>query len=51
MQIFARLQQILKDQAGYVYLYQQQDLYGARDSLEWYANVGGPVFMWNASKR
>jgi len=45
---FKDIQQILKDEAWFVPLYQQNELQGVSNTLIWDHNVGGHVWLWDA---
>lgn len=46
---FTKLQQILKDEAPFIYLYQLDNLYGIRKNVQWKPNPVGVLSMYNAS--
>lgn len=46
---FTKLQQLLKDEAPFIYLYQLDNLYGLRKNVQWKPNPIGVLSMYNAS--
>lgn len=46
---FKRIEQIFKDDAPFVALYQQNDIYGVNRRIDWSAKPGGHVFLWDTA--
>ncbi|WP_052487884.1 ABC transporter substrate-binding protein [Gordoniibacillus kamchatkensis] len=46
---FTKLQQLLKEEAPFIYLYQLDNLYGMRKNVQWKPNPIGVLSMYNAS--
>jgi peptide/nickel transport system substrate-binding protein len=49
LKIFWRLQQILYEEAPYVPLYRQNDVFGVSKRIDWEAASGGLVALWNVT--
>ncbi|MFZ4451635.1 ABC transporter substrate-binding protein [Salibacterium aidingense] len=48
---FTELQEIIKEEAPFIFLYQKDNLYGVRDDVNWDANSIGVLRMYNAAKQ
>lgn len=47
--IFRRLQQVMYEEAPYVPLYRQNDVFGVSERFDWEATSGGLVALWNTT--
>jgi peptide/nickel transport system substrate-binding protein len=48
-EIYAQVQQRMKDLAPMVFLYQLDELYAVRDRLNWEPRADERIYLWNAS--